>query len=203
MLSITSVHHFARTMHTKGDNTYLESQQIRLKSLEYYKNAGMYLNSIREAFDKEERKDGLIETDMGNFKSFNDYLKQTGWVRSTVYGYIKLYENWDVVEKLGILQPTEEALDKVYRITRTLKVISWYNDMLASGVDESLLTIENYWTWYESGRLAKQSDKNLSEQTKLTYKELLKENETLRAKLSALEQEVNTLKARLRVPVVA
>lgn len=169
---------------------YETSQSYRFKSLTHYKNSGEFLIKIREAL-RGASKEKPIVSDIGVFNSFEHYLQtfygknsNATLKRSQAWNYMRLAENWDVVEDLK-LQESEAC----YRLQITLKIITWGKQKREAGYN--LKELDHHLYFKEREELAAQHDQTgeLSKpQLQKLVKELQAENESLSKKLSMYEQ---------------
>ena len=119
----------------EGQEEYKTSQKHRKNSLEKYKNCGakfLYIkNSLANA-----SKLHPISSDMGEFTSFEHFLRehqthsQSSLGKTQIYKYIRLAENWDVVEELKLME--ENA---AYRLEITMDIIRWGLEKREDGYD--------------------------------------------------------------------
>jgi DNA-binding transcriptional MerR regulator len=146
IIALLSIHSHTSAMHTQHDKLFEESQLIRMRALSSLKEAGLSLLNTQELL-KDATEDKPARTDMGEFTSFNNYLDTADlpFKRSAAYNYIKLANNWDVVEALGMQSKDSKNIHKSLRLCRTLKVIEWYNKKVAAGVDPNTLSFDLYW----------------------------------------------------------
>lgn len=182
---IVTVYEFeAKAMHVLHDTKFQESQLKRIEAIAALKACGDALIAIRNGLAPAS-KSTPVETDVGTFTSFREYLN-AGTLNFSVqsaYKYIKLAENWDIVLRLGMQD--EKNAEKCMRLIRTLKIIDWYKSKLEEGWDEELLTLDLYWEEENSSKPS--SDRP-------TYKEL-------QIEVSYLRSRVKELEARLEVKV--
>ncbi len=156
MLIIAQDDSLMTTMVADHDTKFDQSQLIRIEAIASLNEAGKALLRIQEKFKEAKASgDGLIETDLGRFQNFDDYLVRGSSIKKTkAYDYIKLAKNWDVVLALGMQDTTcSKTLAKSMRLCRTLKIISWYNQCLKEGRPKSELTLDQYWLEDEERRL--------------------------------------------------
>ncbi len=146
IIALLSIHSRTSAMHTQHDKLFEESQLIRMRALSSLKEAGLSLLYTQELL-KDATEDAPAQTDMGEFTSFNNYLDTADlpFKRSAAYNYIKLANNWHVVEALGMQSKDSKNIHKSLRLCRTLKVIEWYNKKVEAGVDPALLSFDLYW----------------------------------------------------------
>jgi DNA-binding transcriptional MerR regulator len=146
IIALSPVHVRTSAMHVKHDKLFEESQLIRMEALASLKEAGLSLKVAQELL-KDASQDNPALTDMGEFTSFNDYLERGGlpFKRSAAYNYVKLADNWYIVEALGMQSKDPKSVHKSLRLCRTLKVIDWYLAKKKAGVDPATLSFELYW----------------------------------------------------------
>lgn len=126
-------------------DSFKESQVIRMRSIEQARQVGERLVTCRELL-KEATRNNPVLSDVGTFSSFKEFYESQGFSKRTVYRYIKLAENWDIVIKLGMQDTTNpQNLKHCMRLVRTVHVIDWYLDKLEAGAAEESLTMEQYW----------------------------------------------------------
>lgn len=178
MLSIAPNDDRAQRMSDKHIRLNKVKELVCIKAIAAAKAAGDELIYIRKVLAPA-TKTNPLETDIGTFISFSDYLTKRGWNHGTAYRYIKLAENWDIVLKLGMQD--KESSAGAMRLCRTLKVIEWYNQRVKEGIDPETLTLERYWSEQEkpSGH---------------TVKELLIELAAARAELTTTRQQADRYK---------
>lgn len=146
------------------------SQGHRKKSLMSYRNAGEALSNIRDALAKATPKNPEV-TEIGTFTSFSDYLKFREINNKTAYTHIFIYENWELAEKIGLLE--ENAC---FRLVISEKIIRWAKDKLEDNPDWQGVAED-----YFKEQSAKATEKKESTKSELIY---------LRARLAELEAEV-------------
>lgn len=187
MLIITVLFERALSMAKQSDAEFNESQLIRMRYILSAKEAGAQFYELRKMFQAAPKNQPIL-TDMGEFSSFNDFLDKQNLNRSTIYNYIKLYENWDIVLKLGMQNADNvEDLGKSMRVCRTLKVINWYKKEKGKGRPEEELTIKQYWIDNEAQL----------EQKKLEALEKNEQLSMLKTEVETLREENRSLKLRL------
>ena len=128
----------------EGKRQYATSQYHRSLSLLHYKNCGEGLYHIRETL-RGAKPSSPVETDMGSFRSFEQYLdtyycgeeSESGIHKAQARKYLFLYENWDVVTLLGLDKP-----EACYRLNITVRIISWGKKKREEGVD--LATLDHH-----------------------------------------------------------
>lgn len=179
---------------------FKQKQLLRMKSIYYAKNAGDILIRVRELLVNASEQNP-IETDIGVFCNFKEFYLQQGLKKATVYRYIKLAENWDIVVKLGMQdQENAENLGKCMRLMRTLRIIDWYLEQVAAGRPEESLTLEQYWLDEEAAAAARQESsqarhaqqEDLAQQLSTVQGELFLANQKLK-ELDILKQKVKEL----------
>lgn len=146
------------------------SQGHRKKSLTSYRNAGEALSNIRDALAKATPKTPEV-TEIGTFTSFSDYLKFREINNKTAYTHIFIYENWELAEKIGLLE--ENAC---FRLVISEKIIRWAKDKLEDNPDWQGVAED-----YFKEQSAKATEKKESSKSELIH---------LRARLAELEAEV-------------
>jgi hypothetical protein len=121
------------------------SQRHRMDYIFYAKEAGERLLEIKELL-KGATKTRPVETDLGTYISYSDFLDKNDICRKTAHNYTTLAENWEVVLKLGMQdKEKEENLGNSMRLCRTLEIIVWYKKKVEEGYPEDLLTLAAYW----------------------------------------------------------
>lgn len=181
-----------RMVITQGDVKFKQSQQLRIESVAFYKEAGEYLIQIRSLL-KGAKPSKPCETDFGSFNSFNHFLTEKGdellgITKRTAYNYIKLAENWDIVLKLGMQSMADADVDNSMRICRTIKIVTWYKAKIKTGADPNTLTLDLYWLEDKAKK-----DKKGSEE----YKELLKERDLYRSERDYYKERCQILEEQL------
>lgn len=166
----------------EGQEEYNTSQQHRKNSLLKYKNCGakfLYIkNSLANA-----SKLHPVTSDMGEFTSFDHFLREhqsygSGLRRAQIYRYIRLAENWDVVEELKLMES-----EACYRLEATLRIIKWGLDKRSQGIDLTTIDHHLYFEELHSGgeKTKKKDDFDHG---------LQRENIFLRARVEELELKV-------------
>ena len=165
---------------------YETSQSYRFKSLTHYKNSGEFLIKIREALRGATREKPIV-TDIGVFNSFEHYLQtfygknSTATLkRSQARNYMRLAENWDVVEDLK-LQESQAC----YRLHVTLKIISW--GLRKREVGYNLKELDHHLYFEE---LQNQAPKH-EQGSKPTYAQLEKKIEELIDEVTRLRRQLS------------
>ena len=197
------------SMEGRNDNAatyYKNSQYFRMKHLEEYKEVGRHLQNIKDMFEEfETSKTNPTKTSLGTFTSFNDFLKNQGINSQKAYNYLKLFQNWHIVEALNMLE-----YEACYRLNRTLAVIKWANSKLSEDPDwlskqefksgNRLVTkkVENGTVSVEQATPitkleAYWIDKPEKDNDKPSYKELEKEKQQLETMLSEEENKNKAL----------
>lgn len=175
-------------MFSDHDSKFVESQLLRVAAIASYKKAGDALLQIQELLGSA-TKTNPVETDLGTFTSFNEYL-DSGVLdvgRTSAYQAIKIAKHWDIVLKLGMQDTSShKTLSKSMRVSRTIKIIDWYLQALQDGRREEDLTLDLYWEENEP-----------SPQSGPTKKQLQQQNEELQAQVLALLEENARLRAQL------
>jgi hypothetical protein len=182
---------------------------IKPNHIETCKYKGDCLIELRTLL-KPATKRSPLETDLGTFTGWEDYLKQTGWSKTNANDYINLAENWDIVLKLGMQDTTNaETVKKCMRLCRTLKIIRWYKTQLELGRPEEELTLDQYWLEQEAPRVEGPTKKQLQEevdQLRESLAQLKAEKERLQTLLSVkdleliqMQQHLNTQRALAEV----
>jgi hypothetical protein len=173
MISIAQYHEEATAMDALHHAKYDESQTLRIEAISAAYKAGLALIAIRDELkSKGASPTNPVETDLGTFTSFENYLlSDKATIKKTAaYSYIKLAENWDVVVKLGMQDTTNPTTrKKCMRLCRTLKVVDWYKEQTTAGRPEEELTLDTYWEEVENhaqvGGLTKRQLQQQLEQT--------------------------------------
>lgn len=181
----------AEAMYDLHETKFKESQLLRMEAISALNECGKALIEIRTALAGA-TKTKPVETDLGVFGSFSEFLNsnQTKFSARYAYQYIKLAEHWDIVLKLGMQDTTDEkTLQKSMRLNRTLRIIDWYKAKLDDGWDEELLTLDLYWQEDEQHKVTPSS--------RPSYKELQLEVNYLQSKVMDLQKHITTLEARL------
>jgi len=129
----------AREMESLSEEKFKESQEIRKESLIAARDAGYQYLSIKRDLD-DASKNNPIETDLGTFTSFRNFLESQNLSVTSVYRYIKLADNWHVVESMRLMETKA-----CYRLIATLKIIDWFNKSVEEGEDPETLTYQRYW----------------------------------------------------------
>ena len=118
-------------------------RQIRLLNIEAIdaaKEAGLELLAIKQALAPA-TIDNPLETDLGWFTSFDDYLNKHGWDEKA-RSYVELAESWDIALELGAQDVDNPVSDM--ELVPLLKLIDWYNKSVEAGVEPKLLTLRRY-----------------------------------------------------------
>lgn len=185
MLIISQLHSEAMSLKADADKQYVEAQLTKMRAIESYKQSGDRLIKLRSLL-KTATKNNPVETDMGVFTGWEDYLKRTEWSRSSANEYITLAENWDIVLKLGMQDTTNaETVKKCMRLCRTLKIIRWYKEQITAGRPEEELTLDVYWLEEENPQSTGPSKKQLQAELE-HYKQLLDQKDRQIAELQQL-----------------
>lgn len=172
----------------EGQEEYNTSQQHRKNSLLKYKNCGakfLYIkNSLANA-----SKLHPVTSDMGEFTSFDHFLREhqsygSGLRRAQIYRYIRLAENWDVVEELKLMES-----EACYRLEATLRIIKWGLDKRSQGIDLTTIDHHLYFQELTEGKLSPERDNTSSPYDRKVM--------FLEAKIAELTQENDRLKAEL------
>ena len=175
---------------------FSESQKLRMEYLAALKAAGDELILIRRKLKEAKASaNNPVETDMGTFTSFANYL-ETCYEKddNRAYEYIKLAENWHIVEALGMQDRSNQAaLAKSMRLARTLKIIKWAQTKIELGIALESLSLDLYWEEEESRR----AESSTKKEGQPTYKELLKEVYYYKKRVEELETELISLKHKL------
>lgn len=192
--SITAHHARAEEMHDLHEIKFKESQLLRIEAIAALKESGLALIKIREGL-KEATKNNPVTTELGTFSSFSDYLNRDSRKISATYAYkyIKLAENWDIVESLGMQDTTDEkTLAKSMRLSRTLRIIDWYKLKLDNGYNREDLTLDLYW----------QEQDSPSHSERPSYRQLQAEVSSLKAVIELQNKqlaELSSLRATIKV----
>lgn len=160
------------------------SQGHRKKSLMSYRNAGEALSNIREALANATPKSPEV-TEIGTFTSFSDYLKFRDINNKTAYTHIFIYENWELAEKIGLLE--ENAC---FRLVISEKIIRWAKNKLEDNPDW-LGVAEDYFKEQSQKAAEKKEEKSN------TMKALQEELSFYRSRCEGLEQRVEELERQL------
>lgn len=193
MLILSLLERNYMTKFGEADENFKESQQLRRKSLQHYRDAGESLTKIRDMLASA-TKSNPVETDRGTFNSFNHYLEERV-ERRKAYRCIFLYEHWDVVEKIGLLK--EESC---FRIIISDKILRWAVDKLeANPLWKG--TAEDYFK-EQSEKAAEKKESSKSELIHLRTRLAELEAEVLLVpkymeRISQLETKCQTLEARI------
>ena len=147
VVSIQVYHTISMSGLEEGKRQYATSQYHRSLSLLHYKNCGEGLFHIRETL-RGAKPSSPVKTDMGLFRSFEQYLdtyycgedSESGIHKAQARKYLFLYANWDVVTLLGLDKP-----EACYRLNITVRIISWGKKKRRGGVDLSTLDHHLYW----------------------------------------------------------
>lgn len=118
----------------EGQKEYSTSQKHRKKSLVMYKDCGVEFLHIKNSLAGASKLHP-VSSDMGEFTSFDHFLREhqsyeSGLKKTQIYKYIKLAENWDVVEELKLME--ENA---AYRLEITMDLIRWGLEKRSQGYD--------------------------------------------------------------------
>lgn len=191
VVSIQVYHTISMSGLEEGKRQYATSQYHRSLSLLHYKNCGEGLYHIRETL-RGAKPSSPVKTDMGSFRSFEQYLdtyycgeeSESGIHKAQARKYLFLYENWDVVTLLGLDKP-----EACYRLNITIRIISWGKKKREEGID--LATLDHHLFWDENPSAKPESRK---QHTDAYYRALVAQQE---AEITSLRQEVKDLKRRL------
>lgn len=181
-------HDQVMTGKSDADEAFQLSQMHRRNSLLHYRSCGMGLAHIKEAL-KSASKANPVQTDLGILTGFEDYLAKfhsgEGSIRRTqAYKYIRLYENWDVVEELKLM-----SVAACYRLDVTIKIITWGLAKREAGYD---LTQLDHHLYFEELTQGKKTETKLSySQLEKLYQEALDEIDQLRQRVAELSYELN------------
>ena len=177
----------AQSMLEQSQAEFNESQLIRMRYILSAKEAGARFAVIKKLFNEVGQRKPKV-TDMGTFNTWEEFCETQGYSYKTIDNYIKLYENWDIVLKLGMQNADNvEDLGKSMRVCRTLKVINWYKKEKGKGRPEEELTIKQYWIDNEAQL----------EQKKLEALEKNEQLSVLKTEVETLREENRSLKQRL------
>jgi hypothetical protein len=143
---------------------------LNRNSLSFFKASGEHLFKIREMLRVSTPKNP-VTTELGTFTSFSDYLKFREINNKTAYTHIFIYENWELAEKIGLLE--ENAC---FRLVISEKIIRWAKDKLEDNPDWQGVAED-----YFKEQSAKATEKKESTKSELIH---------LRARLAELEAEV-------------
>lgn len=208
MIIIASTFLEAQSMLEQSQAEFNESQLIRMRYILSAKEAGARFAIIKKHFNEVGQRKPKV-TDMGTFNTWEEFCESQGYSYKTIDNYIKLYENWDIVLKLGMQNADNvEDLGKSMRVCRTLKVINWYKKEKGKGRPEEELTIKQYWIDNEAQLEQKKLEAlEKNEQLSMLKNEvetLREENRSLKQRLLDLEKQLQqlqqkpTLQARLQ-----
>lgn len=166
--------------------------------IEYAKQCGEELLKIKQMLkEAKASKNNPVETDMGSYHSYTEFLELNGIDRSTANNYTTLAEDWGIVLKLGMQDKSNvEYLGNSMRVVRTIKVIRWYKDRKQAGYPDELLTIKQYWKEQEE---ALELAKSKTESTMDYVRTLEEQLRSTKQELSEALNTINELKARLKV----
>jgi hypothetical protein len=173
----------------EGQEEYSTSQKHRKRSLVMYKDCGLDFLYIKNSLANASKLHP-ISSDMGEFTSFEHFLRehqthsQSTLGKTQIYKYIKLAENWDVVEELKLME--ENA---AYRLEITMDIIRWGLEKREEGYD---LTELDHHLYFQEKKGKGELDKRVP-----SKKELLIRNAVLEAKVEELTLENDRLKAEL------
>lgn len=200
MIIIASTFLEAQSMLEQSQAEFNESQLIRMRYILSAKEAGARFAEIRKLFD-EVGMHKPVHTDMGTFKGWTDFCQSQGYDPKTINNYINLYENWDIVLKLGMQNADNvEDLGKSMRVCRTLKIINWYKKEKKKGRPEEELTIKQYWIDNEA-QLGQKKLEALEKNEQLSMlktevETLREENRSLKLRLLDLEKQLQQLQQK-------
>ena len=173
----------------EGQEEYNTSQKHRKNSLLKYKKCGAKFLYIKNSLAKASKLHP-VSSDMGEFTSFDHFLREhqsygSGLRRAQIYRYIKLAENWDVVEELKLMES-----EACYRLEATLRIIKWGLDKRSQGIDLTTIDHHLYFEQLHSGgnKTKKKDDVDYGAERELLF---------LRAENQELRLEVDRLKAEL------
>lgn len=172
----------------EGQEEYNTSQKHRKNSLLKYKNCGAKFLHIKNSLANASKLHP-VSSDMGEFTSFDHFLREhqsygSGLRRAQIYKYIKLAENWDVVEELKLME-TEAC----YRLEATMDIIRWGLEKRSQGYD--LRELDHH-LYFDEKRGKGELDPEVP-----SKKELLILKAALEAKVKELELKVCRLEAEL------
>ena len=184
MIIISQIHEISMAKAKQADSVFEESQDLRRKSLIIYRESGQGFCEIK-ALLQSASKNNPVETDMGSFTSFHDYLTKNGLEKNKVNRYMYLAENWHIVEQIKLLETKA-----CFRLMISLKIIKWALDKLE--VDPLWEGIaEDYFKEQEA--LSKSKKQERDHQLEF-YREKVQEQEFI---ISSLTSEIATLTTRL------
>ena len=186
-------------MHALSDQKFAESQLVRMEYIRYAKEAGDKFLVIKQALDGAKKTNPIHLEGLGTFTSFHQFClhmeKTEGIKESTLKDYVKLAESWDIVLKLGMQDSSTVAgITKSMRITRTLKIIRWFERNIRGGVPEEELTLDRY--WQEMDALESGLDPSVLTKQQLTQRvqDLEMQLGIARTTISQLEKELSRYK---------
>ena len=197
VVSIQVYHTISMTGLEEGKRQYATSQYHRSLSLLHYKNCGEGLYYIREVL-RGAKKTSPVETDMGSFRSFEQYLdtyycgeeSESGIQKAQARKYLYLYENWDVVSLLRLDKP-----EACYRLNITVQIISWGKKKRAAGIDLTTIDHHLYFDERDESKSERESSSDSTNQYDVArLLGLLAERDV---EITSLRQEVQDLWVRL------
>ena len=163
----------------QADSVFEESQDLRRKSLIIYRESGQGFCEIK-ALLQSASKNNPVETDMGSFTSFHDYLTKNGLEKNKVNRYMYLAENWHIVEQIKLLETKA-----CFRLMISLKIIKWALDKLE---------VDPLWEGIAEQEALSKSKKQERDHQLEFYREKVQEQEFI---ISSLTSEIATLTTRL------
>jgi hypothetical protein len=179
-----------------------------MKHIKSAKEAGELFSIIKKMLVGAS-KNNPVETDIGTFTSWRNFIETQGLCRETIDNYIKLAENWDIVLKLGMQDASNiDGLKNSMRVCRTLKIIKWvlqkkksFRDSLPYDLTEeernqaledyeATLTVQQYWEEQEAELSATQAGP--------TKRQLQEQLEFTQTQLALALDKIDQLKAELQ-----
>lgn len=170
----------------------------RVSALLNAMEAGKYFLALRDIFKSvPNKKDSVIETDMGTFKGWKDFLAQNDFKYDAVNRYIFMYEHRQEFEELKLLSLDPEDIDSGasgHRKIAACDAVKWYLKLIEEQGDavRNTVTAADYQKYKNEQQLkASPSVDNIT----LSLEEYF----NLRAELTTLRQQVEYLMAELTI----
>jgi hypothetical protein len=183
----------------KTMNLYKQSQDLRKQYLEKASIAGQLLLEAQATFSQEGYCTAHPLVIKGKeYTSFKALLKDFQFIYEALVGEIDpdlveyfseshaaktmmLAKNWEVLQQI----PDFFQVKHVYRLSRTLEIVSWFKRKLQQNpdVDPNTFTCELYWQEIQAAREAKKKEA----ETKPSYKELEAEVSYLRSQMIRMQ----------------
>jgi hypothetical protein len=184
VIIISQIHEISMAKAKQADNVFEESQDLRRKSLIIYRESGEGFCEIK-ALLQSASKSNPVETDMGSFTSFHDYLTKNSLEKNKVNRYMYLADNWHIVERIKLLETKA-----CFRLMISLKIIKWALeklevDPLWEGVAED---------YFKEQEAVSKSKKQERDHQLAFYQEKVREQEFI---ISSLTSELASVTARL------